>query len=97
MTVAATFWAAFLFVAAAEAASMCMTRDGMLKALGEKYAEAPVAMGLAANGTVLEVLASADGSWTIIFTRPNGVTCVLADGQSWESVPFKLKAKEKPT
>ena len=71
---------------AANAQSMCTGRDDILKALGSKYSEAPVAMGLAANGTVLEVLASDGGTWTIIFTRPNGVSCVVAAGQSWESI-----------
>ena len=75
-----------LFPFAANAQSMCTERTDILKALGTKYSEAPVAMGLAANGTVLEVLACKDGTWTIIFTRPNGMSCVLAAGQSWESI-----------
>jgi len=75
-----------LFPVAANAQTMCTERTDILKALGNKYSEAPVAMGLAANGTVLEVLASENGSWTMIFTRPNGVSCVLAAGQSWESI-----------
>jgi hypothetical protein len=84
LTIAALL--ATLFPFAANAQSMCTDRTDILKALGTKYSEAPVGMGLAANGTVLEVLASKEGTWTIIFTRPNGVSCVLAAGQSWESI-----------
>ena len=40
------------------------------------YAERPVALGLLSNGSVLEVLASKDGSRTIIVTRPDGVGTV---------------------
>jgi hypothetical protein len=40
---------------------------------------------LTANGGLLEVVASADGSWTIIVTMPNGMSCGVASGMSWES------------
>lgn len=64
----------------------CATRDAALQHLAKKYAEEPVAIGLANNGGVLEVLSSDGGSWTIILTMPSGVACMLATGQSWESV-----------
>ena len=38
------------------------------------------------NGGVLEVLSSEKGSWTILVTMPNGVSCMLATGQSWEAL-----------
>ena len=44
-------------------------------------------MGLSAEGSVLEILASDTGSWTLIVTRPSGVSCVVAHGQGWESMP----------
>ncbi len=64
----------------------CATRDAAIQHLAKKYAEEPVAIGLANNGGVLEVLSSDGGSWTIILTMPSGVSCMLATGQSWESV-----------
>ena len=42
-------------------------------------------MGLTANGGLLEVVASKDGSWTIIVTTPNGMSCGVASGMSWEN------------
>jgi len=71
--------------AAAETA--CATRPLFLDRLSRSYAEAPVAMGLVSNGFVLEVLASANGSWTIILTEPNGTSCVVATGEAWQSLP----------
>ena len=63
----------------------CANRADFLNHLSDNYKEAPVAMGLTANGGLLEVVASADGSWTIIVTMPNGMSCGVASGKSWES------------
>ena len=48
------------------------------------------ATNLASNGTVLEVLASNKGSWTIILTKPDGMSCVVASGEAWEQVEQHL-------
>ena len=69
---------------------VCSERDKFLKRLGEKYLEAPVAMGLAANGMILEVLASAKGTWTIIVTKPDGLSCAVASGKAWEKIEQHL-------
>jgi len=70
----------------AMAQTMCNKRGTFLDSLKQGYSEAPVAMGLVSNGSVLEVLASKKGSWTIIVTMPNGTSCVVASGDSWEDV-----------
>jgi hypothetical protein len=68
----------------------CSQRAIVLTALSDKYAEKPVAMGLASNGGVLEVLSDGEGStWTIIVTMPNGVSCMVAAGENWEPVQQK--------
>ena len=73
----------------AKAQNICTARDEVLGHFDSKYSEAPVAMGLANNGGVIEVLSSGSGNtWTIIITMPNGVTCLLAAGESWESLPL---------
>lgn len=65
----------------------CGPRDDVLAQLSKKFKEAPVSIGLANNGGLLEVLASPDGStWTVIITRPNGVTCLVAAGESWQAI-----------
>ncbi len=63
----------------------CASRAEFLNHLSANYREAPVAMGLTANGGLLEVVASKDGSWTIIVTTPNGMSCGVASGLSWEN------------
>lgn len=64
----------------------CAKRTDAVTHLASKYEEAPVAIGIANNGGVLEVLSSDKGSWTILVTMPNGVSCMLATGQSWEAL-----------
>ncbi len=71
----------------ATAQSVCGERTKFLKHLSSGYSETPVAMGLVSNGSILEVLASKDGSWTIIVTRPNGISCVVAAGEACEEMP----------
>jgi hypothetical protein len=71
----------------AMAQTVCGERTKFLRHLSSGYSEAPVAMGLVSNGSILEVLASKKGSWTIIVTRPDGTSCVVAAGEAWEEMP----------
>jgi hypothetical protein len=82
-TLLATILATFA-TSTAMAQTMCNKRDEFLSTLEKGYSEAPVAMGLVSNGSVLEVLASDNGSWTIIVTLPNGTSCVVASGEAWQ-------------
>lgn len=73
---------------AAAQTPLCTERSAVVSQLSSEYSERPVAMGIANNGGVLEILSSRAGqSWTIILTMPNGVTCMVAAGESWESLP----------
>ena len=77
----------------AQPAQTCSTRANVLHHLANKYSEAPIALGLAENGGVIELLTSGQGgTWTIIITMPNGTSCMVAAGQDWEQLP-KLAAK----
>ena len=44
-------------------------------------------MGLTNKGAVVEVLTNQNGTtWTIIITMPNGVSCMVAAGEGWETI-----------
>lgn len=95
MMTAAVGAAAFLLGGtggSAAAMQACSTRAQILGALTKRYGEMPVAMGIASNGGLVEVLASpADGgskpgTWSIIVTMPTGISCLLATGESWETL-----------
>lgn len=78
----------------ASAQSACFERAALMKHLSGKFEEAPVAAGLAANGSVLELFSSPDGvTWTIVLTQPNGATCVMASGESWMGMKKPKKGK----
>ncbi len=70
----------------AEAQSSAAPRAEIVKQLGDAYAEAPVAIGLTGNGSVIELFTTGDGStWTIVITSPDGLSRVVAAGESWMS------------
>lgn len=72
----------------------CSDRKLVIKQLSALYSEKPVAMGLANNGGVIELLHSKDRTtWTLIITMPNGVSCPVAAGESWESVPVRAGSR----
>ncbi len=86
-----SFLAAALFALPAQAQSLCGNRAGILGKLSNGYSENASAMGLSSNGGVVEVLTSPKGeSWTIIITMPNGVSCLIAAGESWETLPLLI-------
>jgi len=85
LTLTATL-ATVAFTAVAQAGPACGKRDDVLAQLSERYKEAPVGIGLAGNGGLIELLTASTGStWTLIITMPNGPTCLVAAGQDWKS------------
>lgn len=72
----------------------CTNRTAAIEQLGSQYGEAPVAMGLANNGGVIELLRSKDGAtWTLLITMPDGRACPIAAGEGWESLPLKARGE----
>jgi hypothetical protein len=68
-------------------ARTCGPRDDVIKRLTETYGETRQGIGIARQGAVMEVYASAtSGSWTITVTLPDGMTCLIASGQSYEDM-----------
>ena len=63
---------------------LCSTRADITMQLSEKYAEVPVALGVANSGGVMEVLSAPNGkTWTLILTMPNGQSCMIMAGGSF--------------
>lgn len=70
------------------AAENCAERATVVAYLADQHQETPVAMGLATNGGMVEVMVSeAQDSWTLLITMPTGETCMMASGRGWESLP----------
>lgn len=80
-------------IATAQARNMCAERGVVLQKLTGQYGETRRSIGLAANNGIVELHASGDtGSWTITVTHPNGMTCLVAAGTSFETIDEDLPA-----
>lgn len=78
----------------AQGQARCAPRDIMIARLAERYGETRQAIGLGGPDTVMELFAApATGSWTITVTTANGLTCLMAAGQAFESLSDPLPAK----
>ena len=75
---------------AAAQAPQCAARKAVLERLSSSYHEEPVSIGVTATGSLLEVLASPEGSWTIIITVPGGPTCLVSSGEGWRGAPVQI-------
>ena len=65
----------------------CAPRDMVIEQLADRYGETRQSIGLGSNNAVIEVFASDDtGSWTIIITSAQGLSCLVASGQAFEQV-----------
>lgn len=74
----------------------CAPREVVVQRLAEKYGESRKSIGIGQQGTVMETFASEDtGTWTITVTMPTGVTCLVASGQSYETLAEVLPEQEK--
>ena len=70
----------------ASAQSNCGDHAAIVNGLGQLHSERPQAIGLSANGSLIEVLVSSRGTWTILVSEPKGPTCIVATGDNWESI-----------
>lgn len=73
---------------AAAAELECGDHETITRHLERKYSETPVAAGLINDGTLMQIFARADGkTWTLVVSRAEGVTCPLASGAPWQTLP----------
>jgi hypothetical protein len=68
----------------ADAVRICGERDVLLQQFAMEHDEKPHALGLGADGGLIEVLVSPEGGWTMLVTYPERPTCVVAMGEAWE-------------
>jgi hypothetical protein len=63
----------------------CAQRAEVVKMLRDHFGESPIAHGLAHTGAVAEVFLGPKGTWTIVATAPNGLSCMVGSGESWQN------------
>ena len=82
---------------AAQVQVACGARNSVVANLGEKYGEVRRGGGLTGSTAIFEIWASeATGSWTILKTTPNGLTCVMAVGEGWQDDVGKVTPAGSP-
>ncbi|MGY6707930.1 MAG: hypothetical protein ACXIVF_06345 [Rhizobiaceae bacterium] len=67
------------------AMNMCGERDRIVGELEQHFQENVTAVGMVDDNAVVEVFVSDSGTWTIIATGTDGMSCVLSAGEGWES------------
>ena len=75
---------------AAEAAAKCAKHEQLVTVLKKKFKEQRTAIGLVSNKGVMELFVSKAGSWTALFTRPDGIACVMASGSAMETLKVAM-------
>jgi hypothetical protein len=74
--------------AADAAAQSCADRETLVAQLGQNYQERLAAAGLYDPTHLVELFVSEDGgTWTLLLSRADGVTCVMSSGQAWSDYP----------
>ena len=66
--------------------NLCTKRTALVKALHNKYEEQRRGMGIASKTGVVEFYMSDKGTWTVVMSMPNGMSCIIAAGRDWEEI-----------
>ncbi len=75
----------------------CLPHDDAVSNLKQHYDEDAIGLGLSNKGqSVVELFVADTGSWTILVTNTQGVSCVAAAGQNWSDTKA-IDASEKGT
>ncbi len=67
----------------ASAQMACGKHTEVVKLLEGNHQERRSAMGLSANGKLIELYTSTEGAWTLLVTSPGGPTCLMTAGRDW--------------
>ena len=79
------------------AQTACGPRDTITTVLTETYGESRKGIGLQNPQVMFELWTSEEtGSWTILATRADGVTCMVASGLYWQAVDGAALAAGDP-
>jgi hypothetical protein len=71
--------------AAQETGQACAKRALVVQKLEERFGETLRSLGLHRDDGVVEIYSSEEtGTWTILMTHPDGMSCLIAAGQRWE-------------
>lgn len=67
--------------------SACAPRAEVVKSLDGMFKEVPAARAIVADGALMEVFISEEGTWTMLLTSPQQMSCLVGSGDGWEDLP----------
>jgi len=83
-----------MFSPASAQQAVCGDRNEIVARLESGYQESTSGLGLSATGGLVELYTSEKGTWTLMLTQPNGVSCLIAAGDNWENVDSAKTASQ---
>ena len=87
--ISAVLLVSFIGAVQADQPNLCLPHDVAITELAKGYQEQSVGLGLGnAKEAVYELFVSERGTWTILITQPDGISCIAAHGDSWTSHPL---------
>lgn len=73
--------------AGAQVHALCGDRAAFVQQLEESYGETRVGVGVDRSGPIVEIFANREtGTWTLMITRADGVSCLIAAGDAWHTM-----------
>ena len=76
---------ALAIVPAPAQAAECGKHDKVIAFLDKKYKEQLKAMGMVSNKGFMQLFVAESGTWTVLLTTPEGISCIVAAGDSYEA------------
>ena len=70
----------------AVAQNICAPRADVVKRLWDRWQEVQISLAMVADGRLLEIFVSENGSWTAVISDPGGRSCVASAGKDWTVV-----------
>ena len=81
---------------AAYAQINCGIRSQVVGVLKQQHGETILGVGVASQNAIYEVWrAKKLGSWTILMTKPNNISCIMATGRNWMEAPIRAEPAAK--
>ena len=73
----------------AQERAACLPHEEAVAKLKQHYDEQKVGLGLGSERSALfELFVAETGTWTLLVTRTNGISCIAASGDSWMGSPL---------
>lgn len=64
----------------------CLPHEGAVDKLRSAYGEKLLGRGISNDATLMEIFLSPSGTFTVIKTTPDGMSCVVDFGEGWQTL-----------